>query len=240
MLIGDDSPLLRLPVKLNPKQAQFCDGLRFTAEMADIAYNDLVAHLLPLSGSAEAEIRISAARPFLCAWSIVDSAHRLRGLVENFPNLGKKNQSPEFRSFLEKAEGVEKLRNAVQHMASDIHTSAEAGKSVWGTLTWLNRQSQSTIYTCLLVPGAMMPGGNYKAINPAGLTLTSPLDHVTLTVDEVAVNLSEVMKSLAKLVQVIENGLKGAFDAFPDRAGSDLLIALKGEVGSNDWTAPQK
>ena len=118
-------------MNLNPKQAQFCDGLRFTAEMADMAYQELVIQLLPLSGPGHEDTHVSAVRPFLFAWSIVDSAHRLRGLVENFPNLAKKSQSPEFRDLLDKAEAVEKLRNVMQHMDSQIHKSAEAGKAVW-------------------------------------------------------------------------------------------------------------
>ncbi len=114
MLIKDNSPLRRLPTNLNPKQAQFCDGVRFSAEMADLAYEQLCGYLLPLSGSGPSVARISAVGPFLFAWSIIDSTHRLHGLVSNFPNLARKNQSPEFRNFVEKAESVEKLRNAVQ------------------------------------------------------------------------------------------------------------------------------
>jgi len=74
MLIGDNSPLRRLPANLNPKQTQFCDGLRFTVEMADIAYQQLTAHLIPLSGGQSGDIRVSAASPAVeprrgkCSW----------------------------------------------------------------------------------------------------------------------------------------------------------------------------
>src|SRR5438034_7730738 len=107
MLINENSPLRRLPKDLNPKQAQFCDGVRFTAEMADLAYQQLLTNLPPVSGLDSKNMRVSAAPPFLFAWSIIDSAHRLRGLVQNFPKLAKKNQSPAFRNFVEKAEAVE-------------------------------------------------------------------------------------------------------------------------------------
>jgi hypothetical protein len=43
VLIREDSPLRRLPMNLNPKHAQFCDGLRFTTEMVDKAYQELVS-----------------------------------------------------------------------------------------------------------------------------------------------------------------------------------------------------
>ena len=223
-------------MNLNPKHAQFCDGLRFTTEMVDKAYQELVINLLPLSGPGSEEFRVSAAGPFLFAWSIVDGAHRLRGLVENFPSLSEKGQSPEFRDLLDKAEVVEKLRNIVQHMDSEIHRSVEAGKAVWGILRWVNRPSQSTVSTCMLVSGAMMPEGNHNALNPAvGLTLApGQLDHVTLTVGAVTVNLSDLMRSLGRLVEAIENGLREAFKVFPDRSGSDMWIALAGEVGASN------
>ena len=238
-MINDNSPLRRLPANLNPKQTQFCDGLRFTVEMADIAYQQLAAHLIPLSGEQSADIRVSAASPFLFAWSIIDSAHRLRGLVENFPNLAKKNQSPEFRNFLDKADSVETLRNAAQHMDTNIHTSAEPGGAVWGTLTWVSPKPQGVVYTCLLVSGAMMPGAKYSPIIPAGLEIKGPLDHITLTAAKVSVNLTEVMEALAKLVGVIENAMTQAFSVFPDRAGSDMWIAVGGQLGPNNtWVIP--
>jgi hypothetical protein len=80
----------------------------------------------------------------------------------------------------------------------------------------------------------MMPGGSYAPINPAGLTVGSHLDHVTLTVGDVAVNLSDLMKSLGRLVEAVENGLKEAFKSFPARAASDMCIALAFEVASDD------
>jgi hypothetical protein len=50
MLIREDSPLRRLPLNLNPEKAQFRDGLRFMADMVAMAYQELVIHLLALSG----------------------------------------------------------------------------------------------------------------------------------------------------------------------------------------------
>ena len=240
MLIDEDSPLRRLPANLNPKQAQFCDAVRFTAEMADHAYIDLLGHLLALLPTDSNNVRLSATAPFLFAWSIVDSAHRLQGLVENFPNLAGKKQSLEFRRFLEKAEGVETLRNAVQHMDSEIHKSHDAGKAVWGTLSWLRPAPQGVVYTCLLVSGAMMPGGKHTPINPAGVSIKEPLEQVTLTVGDVAVNLSEVMDALGNLVYAIEGCLAEAFEASPKRAGSDMFIALAMVPGPNDTMVPLK
>jgi len=85
-----------------------------------------------------------------------------------------------------------------------------------------------------LVSGAMMPGGKYTPINPAGLAVRGPLDHVTLTVGDVAVNLSDVLSALASLVECIEGRLAEAFKTFPDRAGSDMWIALAMQPSPNN------
>jgi hypothetical protein len=236
MLIKENSPFRRLPSNLLPKTAQFCDGMRYAAEMADFAYEQLVTHLKPLSNGPSENPIVSASPAFLFAWSIIDSVHRFRGLIENFSSIGKKNQSPEFRNFLDKAEAVETLRHAVQHMESEIRKSGEAGDAVWGTLSWVSQTARNTVYTQLLLAGAMMPGGKYTPVMPAGLKITAPLDHLTLRLGGVSVNLSELMKSLSRLVGVIENGLTDAFsdnEKFPETFGSDFFFALEMFPGPN-------
>ena len=239
MLINEKSPLRRLPNKLNPRQAQFFDAIRFAAEMMDLAYQRLLGHLLTLAGPDVTNPQISASVAFLHAWSIVDSAHRLHGLVDNLPGLTKRNQSPEFRKFSEKADSVEKLRNAVQHMETEIHKSAEAGKAVWGTLSWIRGSyAGETIYTCLLVSGAMMPGGSHEFINPAGLKIRMPIDHVTLRQGGTSVNLTEVVDAIAAVISLLEHALTNEFQQFPETAGSDMVIALAVQPGSTQTITP--
>ena len=205
----------------------------------DLAYQRLLGHLLTLAGPDVTNPQISASVAFLYAWSIVDSAHRLHGLIDNLPGLAKRNQSPEFRKFSEKADSVEKLRNTVQHMETEIHKSAEAGKAVWGTLSWL-RESRAgeTVYTCLLVSGAMMPGGSHEFINPAGLQIRMPIDHVTLRQGGTSVNLTEVVDAIASIINLLEHALTNEFQQFPERAGSDMVIALAVQPGSTQAISP--
>jgi len=239
MLIGENSPLRRVPIGINAELHAFCDGVRFSAQMADLAYGELVACLLPLSQTNNEQGREFAVKPFLNAWSIIDSAYRLYRLVKNFPNLQKKNQAPQYRDFERKITAVERLRNAVQHMHSDIYESATAGRHVWGVLTWV-KPTVAGGFTCLLVSGAVLPGGEYTPINPAGKVLRLPLDHVTLTVDKVDVNLTEIMDSMAKLVISLEEGLEKAFENLPNRTMSDMLIALAFQSGPSSPTPPDK
>ena len=168
-----------------------------------------------------------AAPAFLYAWSVIDSAHRLKGLVDNFPGFEKKRRVPEVRSFLKEAESVENLRHAVQHMEGSIRQSATPGHAVWGSLSWLVRGDEETVFTCLLTVGALMPGAAFQPINPAGITLKEEIDSVRLTLGETAVHLSELLEVISKVVGFIEAGLRKEFEGFPARAGSDYFIALR-------------
>jgi hypothetical protein len=53
----------------------------------------------------------------------------------------------------------------------------------------------------------------------------------------VAVNLCELISALARLVEGIEGGLMETFKNLPDRAASDMWVALAFEPGPNNSVA---
>jgi hypothetical protein len=83
----------------------------------------------------------------------------------------------------------------------------------------------------LLASGASLPRAEYAPINPAGMMVRLPLDYLTLTVDKVNVNLTGIMDSMSKLVSSFEGGLEKAFENLPNRAMSDMFLALVFESG---------
>jgi len=121
MILGPDSPLKRLPMKMNPRQSMFFDAIRFAIEMTDFAMERLYGNLVRLvaSDSASGSPVPLAVEPFLDAWSIVDGIHRLGGLLGKMPGFKKKHQSPDFRRFSVFADKAKDLRNAVQHMNNE-------------------------------------------------------------------------------------------------------------------------
>jgi hypothetical protein len=224
MLIEPDSPLRRLPVNLPPRFAQFCDAVRLTSEMADLAYTSLYQTLLlkyPPGVSAMA----SFAEPFLLAWSVVDSAFRLYKLIESFPIKGKKH-SPEYRTYEQLMGDVEELRNAVQHMDGDIGATSTSGKVVWGILTWLRPCPPNAVHSCILISGALMGGGKYQPVVPAGMTIREPLDHISLTLDATRVDLTQTMEALTRLIKIFELSLRESFKNLPVTAMGDMFLAL--------------
>jgi len=73
-------------VRVSPKLRQFCDGVRFAAQMADVSYSELVSCLSELSHPDQIDkSKDFAVKRFLYSWSIIDSAYRLYGLMKNFP-----------------------------------------------------------------------------------------------------------------------------------------------------------
>jgi len=68
-ILTTDSPLHFLPKELNPKQLMIYDSLRFTLEMADYSFNQLVDQLEQVSKGLETKIHFKA---FSYAWSFID------------------------------------------------------------------------------------------------------------------------------------------------------------------------
>ena len=86
------------------------------AEMVDVAYSRLCKNLWEVTNTEE--LKASVAPLFLDAWSIVDSVHRLRELLDQMPGL-KKNTSA-YQSFVRKTKIAKDFRNTAQHMRNDL------------------------------------------------------------------------------------------------------------------------
>ena len=135
MLLNPESPLRQIPIALERSHGFFLEGFRVTVEMIDLAHSRLQQTLLALRASKQASVDCISAE--LDAWSIIDCAHRLRGLIQHFPGLKVKKINPAFHYFMKNSKQVEDLRNTVQHLPSTIrHLHAIPDWSVWGALSW--------------------------------------------------------------------------------------------------------
>jgi hypothetical protein len=99
--------LRRIPAALARNQALFIEGIRFSIEMADLAHRRL-GETLPLLSrmedpDGESPSNVSA---MLDAWSIVDSLHRLRGLLKHMPGIEKRTRIPPIRTFFDATERI--------------------------------------------------------------------------------------------------------------------------------------
>lgn len=225
MIISVDSPLRRLPSQLNRKQTLFFDGIRYSVEMADLAYQRLQSTLLgmqPDKNETESE-HLSFASAVLDAWSIIDSIYRLRSLLNQAP--GVKQKAPVLRIFLEKTADIEHLRNSIQHLNTQIETLLNQNLPVWGVLSWVTMRDpeKQTAFTCALIAGTASPSQGHTMVNPAGKAFVPPIDLITLTASGYSVSLSQVMRQEERLTRSIEEKLRDQFAALP-QAGGDLFV----------------
>ena len=204
MLVGEDSPLWQLPVNLNPKRRLFLDGIRYSIEMADLAHSRLRETLLVLTEEhAINQQGLQADRRFvvsavLDAWAIVDSVHRLRGLLLKTPRF--KQKSPNMRLFRDRTAKVEDLRNSVQHLNEEVDKLLPQKLPVWGVLSWfvVPDPNSQIGYACALRTGTEFEGYTSDLKIPQDETVSLPIDRITLTAHGQSVSLSDVMQAVKR------------------------------------------
>lgn len=220
--------LQRLPQNLDRKQMLFLDGIRYSVEMAETAYERLRKTLLTLTNRylEKKRLRIESltAQAILDAWVIIDSVHRLRGLLRQMPRV--KQKTPNLVTFYKQTEKVEKLRNLVQHLNHEIDDLVRENLPVWGTLNWvaIPDSVDNTYYSCSLTPGSQFGRVN-PFINPIGKDLQPPIDLIELYAIE-PVNLSQLMDKVEAIISSIEQQLRSQIKGLP-LAGSDMFLILE-------------
>jgi hypothetical protein len=80
-LIPQNSPLVRHPQNLDPRQRLILDGMRYSVEITELAFRRLVEILTAISQSGKDSLPPDAFASALAdVWAIVDSVNRLRTL----------------------------------------------------------------------------------------------------------------------------------------------------------------
>lgn len=232
MIIDKESPFRKLPTELNRKQALYFEGIRYSVEIADIAYNRLrivLAEFSP-SDSEREDKHLLFSTALQDAWTIVDSIHRLRQLITKTP--GVKQGVPALELYKRKTAVVQELRHAVQHLDTEIPSLLKLNLPIWGVLTWVKVKDpiKGILYTCALVPGTVYSFKGLPMLNPLGQEVCLPVDLINLSMGGRSIGLSEVMKLTEKLIKGIEPQLESQFDSLPT-SGSDLLVMIEVSVG---------
>jgi hypothetical protein len=196
------------------RQQQLClDGIETSLAMTDVAYSRLYQTLFGSSQAITKGDRPSDVEHLILldAWSLIDITNRLRVLVRR--TRGLERNAP-VRSFLRSTEGVEALRNFVQHLDKEAMTLAETGWPIWGSLSWLwsspDMQKRGEVAVLLVVPGRLARSKGYPMVNPAGKTMHAPVDHICLSGAGTTVNLSEITRSSMLLGSRLQAALQGA------------------------------
>lgn len=236
MTIGPDSPLRKIPIALDRKQAFFIEGIRVSLEMIALAHERLQRALLSITNRTLANLPMEQDKltsAVLDAWSVVDSVHRLCALVEHFPNLQHRSRVPAIRDLFEANKAINDLRNTVQHLPGHIHEMAATPTwSVWGALAWCvpsPTDNEGIIQCGMYFCGRMEPGVKPPFVNPIGKKILRPVGQITLTQSPASVGLSDIYEIVARFTTTIENALAATFDGKPElhtTFAADVLVVM--------------
>jgi hypothetical protein len=232
-ILKSDSPLHFLPKELNPKQLMVFDSLRFTLEMADYTYCQLIEQLEKTSKGLDSKKHFIA---FNYAWSFIDHCQR-------FVKLYKTLNPPE-DSIICELDYLEKFRDAIQHVDKNLEKShvkmIDNGRPIFGALKWIvNDIEKNEIFTTLWISG-IFNIENIQFKQHAQNGYLEYINDVKLETDtmkknyENEINLSQTHSDMRRVVDVINKKLSESFNQ--DRlqmvdwkSRKDVILNMKNE-----------
>lgn len=231
--------LNNIPAALRGKDILVLEGIRYALgiifESYETLYKELNEASIKTLNNKSLDGRIYY-RLFKESWAIVDFGWKLRNLLIQIdhPNEEEVKAQPENPSainieFLTQLQG---LRHTFQHLDERINeVFINENASVWGNLSWLYMIDNKKVFSCVLFPGH--PRGSTEVVNPAGLLMKPPLDHIRLTSinrkkEKIKVNISELMQHLDNLMTKLEQVLKPQFETLNSKIiPQDMIIAAE-------------
>lgn len=225
-MISDESPFRSLSRDIPRRQILQLDGLRLSAEMAWLAYESLQNLLIELSKEDRGPLGDRVVRGLLHAYSVIDSGHRFRELLQHFRGL---EHNAVYEIFMRGTKDVEPLRHIVQHLRGNVDRIAEEGLAALGTLTWLG---PSAVPGGPPTSGILQPGtfyGKQLTYGPV-IDLESSLSEHSIADISLATAGSKV--NLSKLVERLQGFVKGLEPSLEEhvrnkeRFNSDVIMAI--------------
>ena len=251
-IIGDDSPLNRLPAALDKGQLTWLEGVRFSVELLDVTMRRLRTMLHGLGQFKRQEPGPGLSEPYLTAltdaWAIVDAMWRIKRFLVDTPlPRGAAGSQPlplaggaqkSFSLGLDKdlLRTIKTVRDRFQHPDTFLDEIQKMPGRVYGCVTWLVADPTNPLRgeTLALV---RYSGGDahFPLIDPAGKVMHGSLDHVTLNAYGHAISLSEIHRSVARIVNEIETVLRPQFEG-QTTVGVAAIVALQFTFAGEEGT----
>jgi hypothetical protein len=245
-MIKSNSILRALPSELDRKQELFLDGIRHSAEIANLAYERLRGVLTEIASEdiPESERGQLYTPAFLDAWAVVDSIDRFRALYRLFPEAQMKDRNEADESDRNTMRKVRDVRNVTDHMAERMDYILSKKSAAMGMLSWCTVVSveHGTCFACSIVPGTLgLQSG--PIVNPAGREIELPSGLIAITAGEHTADLSAAMSVMSRRVNDIEVQIEKFVDEHnlkESRAGADLFVRMSISFDtSSEAGAPQ-
>lgn len=130
------------PTRLN----HILDALRYSLELEKKAYHSLSRAFRKIEASDDDKGHPNhtlALNAFSNAWSILDTAHRIRGLITQVPALSQR--TPDIQVFIRSTLAVEGFRHLYQHLNSEIPKVKGTTNPIMGVLSWVTKNPSNSI-----------------------------------------------------------------------------------------------
>jgi hypothetical protein len=202
-LINKNSILKSLPKEIRFEQYLILDAIRFTTEIIQINYDELLYGLEEISFGREKNIP----KLFNCAWNIIDNIQRLNEIYKKFP------QQTELTLFKDISE-IKFFRHSYQHLEDRIkEIIIDKRLPVFGAIKWAVNDNKKP-FSCLAISGKFY-GKETEIINPADITDNALISKITLITTvrqekqtiEKEIVISDLIKSLHDNIRKLEDGL---------------------------------
>lgn len=224
-LIGQLCAILMMHTmkKKNAKKTLFYDGIHYSIKMARSSYKNLVDKLSIIADFKVQDLEPLAESAIAEAWSIVDSLHRLRKLLEGTPEL--KQKSPQLQLFYRKTECLKDLRNSIQHLDGSIEEYVCHQIPAWGRLSWVYPVSEQRYKACMIAPGDFQP--DWKLMpSHIGEKMRPPVDLICITTNK-TVCITYMIDALGQLLPWLNIQLNGYFNR------KHQLMIMLGGISTN-------
>ena len=231
-ILKPDSPLNFLPKELGTDQLMIFDSLRFTLEMIDYCYSQLVNSLEDIALKNEKKTPFKV---FHYAWSVIDHCQR-------FQKLYRKLNPPE-NSPIHHISYLTKFRDAIQHVDRNLKGNVkmiENGRPIYGALKWVVSDTEKgEVYTSLFVSGIFnIQNITFKQHSQSGYP--NLINEILLETDtlkkneENEINISKLIIEVEEIVSKLDANLNDVIQSkklqrLDWKSKKDVLLNMKNE-----------
>ena len=229
MIIDKESPLRKIPMELDIKEAYFIDSIRLCVEIIDISYFKLYNTLLYISKTNKITVL-----PFLYSWTIIDFINRFVNLLKQMPRLNKK--LPVLKMLFDQTINIRLVRNKFQHIEQEI-SKEKIKPPFFGIINWLIisgdkekilKEKKFKARSFYLMPGKMYSRNIISLDNPPLKKYfpTEDIQYIMITVDNKRVNFTDILISIEKVIRFLEQCIDEELKKYNDLhyLAGDILI----------------
>jgi len=232
MIISANSHIRNPSIYLEPKQVLIFNGIQYSVDVCDIAYERLKNNLHNLAFS-EGNLKTSFPEVFSDIWMIINNATIFYNILTLHFGISKEDM------IFDKIRGIEFLRHSYQHIEERINEILyDKEMPIYGTLSWYAQKEPDSDggKICMIQPGSITHKqmSEMKGINPVGRKNDKTINDIEFSMiikinknfELKTIKLNELMNGLEEVIAKIEDQLRDQFKNLPSdkRHVNDLQL----------------